>query len=46
MERVKWFKESATFAEEIKLWKWWFVVSIIFILLGVLLRALRQNAVS
>jgi hypothetical protein len=46
MEQGKWFKDSATFAEEIKSWKWWFVVSIIFIVLGVLLRALRQNAVS
>jgi len=24
MEQVKWFKESATFVEEIRLWKWWF----------------------
>ena len=46
MEQVKQFKDSATLAEEFKLWKWWFVVSIFFIVLGVLLRAIRLNAVS
>ena len=46
MERVKQFKDSATLVEECKLWKWWFIVSIIFIVLGVLLRAVRLNALS
>ncbi len=46
MQQVKQFKESATLVEEIKLWKWWFVVSILFIVLGILLRAVRLNAVS
>ena len=46
MERVKQFKDASTPVEEFKLWKWWFIVSILFIGLGALLRAVRLNAFS